>query len=320
MRFGVPAVACLLLLAAAPGRAQTAAGELARADSLYDANAFQAAGQAYEAAAALDTTQVLILYNAGCSWSRAGEPDKAMEALRRAAARGYSNRRFMARDTDLEPLHGAPGWQALLDAVQANQDAAGKDFDKPLKERLERIYVRDQTLRHLVEPAEKLFGRDSDEMQYLWHLMAREDSLDLTEVTDIIPTRGWVGKSVVGAKANTALWLVIQHASLEAQQGFLPQLQQSVADGESNGSHLAMLEDRILMRTGRPQKYGSQIATDPETGKRSLYLLEDPYGVDARRAAVGLGPIADYVANWDLTWDPDEMAARLRQQPPADPK
>jgi len=320
MRSGVPAVVCLLLLTAVPARAQTAAGEFARGDSLYDANAFQAAGLAYEAAAALDTTQAVILYNAGCSWSRAGEAEKAMEALRRAAARGYSDRKFMARDTDLEPLHDAPGWQDLLAAVQANQDAAEKDFDKPLQERLERIYVRDQTLRHLVEPAEKLFGRDSDEMQHLWHLMAREDSVDLAEVTDIIRTRGWVGRSLVGAKANTALWLVIQHAPLEAQQEFLPLLQQSVADEESSGSDLALLQDRILMRTGQPQKYGSQIATDPETGERRLYLLEDPYGVDARRAAVGLGPIADYVANWDLIWDPDEMAARLRQLPPADPK
>jgi len=171
--------------------------------------------------------------------------------------------------------------------------------------------VSDQTLRQLIDPAQKKFGRGSDEMRYLWGLMAHEDSLDLAEVTEIIRTRGWVGKSLVGPKANAALWLVVQHAPLETQQEFLPLLQKSVAEGESQGSHLALLEDRILMRTGHPQKYGSQLRTDPETGEYELYLLEDPYGVDARRAAVGLGPIADYIAKWGLSWDPEEMAKRL---------
>lgn len=304
-------LACLMILAAVPAHAQTAAGESARGDSLYDAGAFPQAALAYEAAAALDTTGTGSLYNAGCSWARAGEPEKAMETLRRAAARGYRDPEFMGRDSDLASLHDLPGWEDLLASVQANKDAAEKDYDKPLKARLERIYVRDQTLRHLVEPAQEKFGRDSDEMQYLWHLMAREDSVNLAEVTDIIHSRGWVGKSLVGPKANAALWLVIQHAPLEAQQEFLPLLQKSVAEGESRGSHLAMMEDRILMRTGKPQKYGSQVAIDQETGERSLYLLEDPYGVDARRAAVGLGPIADHIANWNLTWDPAAMAKKL---------
>jgi hypothetical protein len=44
-----------------------------------------------------------------------------------------------------------------------------------------------------------------------------------------------------------------------------------VKKGESSGGHLALLEDRIQMRNGKPQIYGSQITRDEETGKQVVY-------------------------------------------------
>lgn len=164
-----------------------------------------------------------------------------------------------------------------------------------MTKQLEKISVRDQTLRQLWRDAESKFGKDSDEVRYFWRLVAKEDSLNEIETIAIIDQYGWVGKSEVGGKANMALWLVIQHASLEIQEKYVPLLEESVKKGESNGSHLALLHDRILMRNGKPQKYGSQIVTDPESGKSKLYDLEDPENVNERRSSVGLGPLEDYL-------------------------
>ncbi len=68
-----------------------------------------------------------------------------------------------------------------------------------------------------------------------------------------------------------------------------------------SGSHLALLEDRIQMRNGMPQTYGSQITSD-ENGKQIVYQIKDPQYVNQRRREVGLGPIEDYLKRWGIDW------------------
>ena len=76
---------------------------------------------------------------------------------------------------------------------------------------------------------------------------------------------------------------------------------------------VAMLEDRIRTFEGRPQRYGTQFDWD-EHGRLSPLPLEDPAGVDARRRAIGLGPLAQDL--WRRRW---AMArGRWPERPPAD--
>lgn len=53
-----------------------------------------------------------------------------------------------------------------------------------------------------------------------------------------------------------------------------------------------MLTDRMLLAQGKPQRYGSQFLI--KDGVPTLHPTEDRVGLDARRAAMGLAPIADY--------------------------
>jgi hypothetical protein len=66
---------------------------------------------------------------------------------------------------------------------------------------------------------------------------------------------------------------------------------------------LAFLEDRISLREGHRQKYGSQIGKDPARGENYVLPLDDPEHVDQRRASIGLEPIAQYVKRWHIIWD-----------------
>ena len=95
--------------------------------------------------------------------------------------------------------------------------------------------------------------------------------------------------------------MVIQHAPIATQEKYLPLLKESVKKGESRGSQLALLEDRIQMRNGFPQIYGSQISTD-KNGKEVVYEILEPEYVNQRRKEVGLGPIQDYVKRWGIEW------------------
>jgi len=70
-----------------------------------------------------------------------------------------------------------------------------------------------------------------------------------------------------------------------------------VAAGEMRASSLALLEDRVRLREGKPQLYGSQVTRNP-AGQWEARDLEDPEKVDERRASVGLPPLAEYLAGF----------------------
>lgn len=290
---------CLLTITI---QAQTFDEFIRNGDKLYDEEKYLESAKEYEKAFKLEEGNAGQYYNAACSWALSGDTIQSIKNLNLSAEKGWKNLKHIKRDKDLSSLYEIKGWSEILEKVQANLDEYEKDFDKPLKEQLEQIYVRDQMLRQLYRDAEEKFGKESDEMKYFWQLVSEQDSLNEIEIIKIIEEKGWVGKSLVGGQANMTLWLVIQHAPLETQEKYLPLLKKSVLEGESSGSHLALLEDRIQMRNGKPQTYGSQITSDKETGEQVVYEIWEPEYVNQRRREVGLGPIEDYVKRWGIEW------------------
>lgn len=276
---------------------------LSKADSLQRIKQYGDACKTYQQALQHEKRDASVYYNAACACSLGTDTTSALSFLRDAANAGYNNTKWMSKDSDLKGLRETSQWNNILELVQANQDEYEKNFDKPLKEKLEKIYVKDQTLRLLYNEALEKFGRGSEEMDFFWETVARQDSINEKEVIEIIETRGWVGASEVGERANMVIWLVIQHAPVEIEERYLPLLRESVLKGESKGRHLAMLEDRINMYKGLPQVYGSQITTDTETGKYVLYKLIDPEYVNQRRKEIGLGPIEEYVKEWNIEFN-----------------
>jgi hypothetical protein len=290
---------CLLTITI---QAQTFEELIRNGDKLYDEEKYLESAKEYEKAFNLEEGNASQYYNAACSWALSGDTIQSIKNLNLSANKGWKNLKHIKRDKDLSSLYEIKGWSEILEKIQANLDEYEKDFDKPLKEQLEQIYVRDQMLRQLYRDAEEKFSKESDEMKYFWQLVSEQDSLNEIEVIKIIEEKGWVGKSLVGGQANMTLWLVIQHAPLETQEKYLPILKESVLKGESQGSHLALLEDRIQMRNEKPQTYGSQITTDKESGEQVVYEIWEPEYVNQRRKEVGLGPIQDYVKRWGIEW------------------
>lgn len=106
----------------------------------------------------------------------------------------------------------------------------------------------------------------------------------------LIAQHGWPGKSLAGDDGAEAAWLIVQHSI--GDPPFMRQclllLKEAAAEGEVPLRHPAMLEDRIRIFEGRPQRYGSQFGPDG-----APYPIEDPDHVDDRRRAVGLGPLEE---------------------------
>lgn len=176
---------------------------------------------------------------------------------------------------------------------------------------LDTVFNDDQFFRQQFREIESAFGRNSKQMFDHRKLIKSKDSINILKVKEILDQYGWLGPDIVGTQGNATLFLVIQHADLEIQEKYLPMLRDAVKMGNANASNLALLEDRIAIRKGEKQVYGSQIGRDQDTGESYVLPLIDPDNVDLRRSKVGLGPLKDYIANWGLSWDPEEYKRKL---------
>lgn len=196
--------------------------------------------------------------------------------------------------------------QEMLPPTEVRTDSTTlttEPLDSILKKELIQIGVEDQTLRFLLPDVTKRFGNDSKEYAYIWSLIHRQDSICIQKTTALLDQHGWVGKSRIGDEANQAIWLVIQHAALADQEKYLPLLKKSVANSESEGWHLAFLEDRMLMYKKEKQRYGSQALWDKEIKKMKIYPIEDVANVDKRREQLGLIPIKEFAESNGYVFD-----------------
>lgn len=283
------------------------------ANKLYDAKAYFKSGQAY--AKAFDANGGMAFvndrYNAACSWALAGNADSSFSQLFRIATKGnYTDLNHLVVDSDLESLHGDKRWGEVTALVKQNKDKAEANLNKPLVAMLDTIMQEDQGPRMQIDDIEKKYGRDSKEMKAHWKLIQEKDSINLIRVKDILDQYGWLGPDVIGREGNQTLFLVIQHADIETQEHYLPIMRDAVKNKKASSSSLALLEDRVALRTGKRQIYGSQIGRFDD-GKYYVQPLEDPDNVDKRRAEVGLPPLDTYVRNWQITWNVDDYKKQL---------
>jgi len=132
---------------------------------------------------------------------------------------------------------------------------------------------------------------------------AELDRQNIDRIGEIVRQFGWPGRSLVGEDASTAAFMIVQHAELKDQQKYLPLLEEAAKRGEAKPADVAMLEDRVLTREGKKQRYGTQLHSGPDTGgKLVLYPIDDEEHVDERRAAVGLPPLAEYLKLFNLAY------------------
>ena len=286
--------------------AQSSKNLINKADSLYESEKYKASGETFDDAFVIKSGNAKLYYNAACSWALSGRKDKAFQYLDSAANKGLRNKKWLVKDKDLQSLHQTEQWKKIVKKIRDNLKEYQEGLNITLKNKLEQIYIKDQTLRQLLGCAREKFGENSQQMKYLWSLISRQDSLNETITVNILEEHGWVGKSKVGGKANMALWLVIQHAPIKTQEKYVPLLKRSVKEGESSGRHLALLVDRILMRKGKPQIYGSQVTKNSKTGGYELYKIKNPEKVNKRRKEIGLAPMEKYLKQFGINWETEK--------------
>jgi hypothetical protein len=106
---------------------------------------------------------------------------------------------------------------------------------------------------------------------------------------------GWIDVDRFGAEAAHAAFLLVQHSQdLPLMVAALPLIERDVRAGKLGGEPYALLYDRVQIKQGRKQKYGSQVVED-ENGDPVVAPLEDPERVEEYRREMGMLPMDEYL-------------------------
>ena len=127
--------------------------------------------------------------------------------------------------------------------------------------------------------------------------MFQTDSLNQVAAKSIIAKYGFPGYDLVGEDGSNGFWAIIQHCDNDVpfQQKALALMSAEVKRHNASGENFALLQDRVLVNTGHKQIYGTQVRVDLKTNKAHPFPIQDSLHVDARRKAVGLMPLQDYL-------------------------
>ena len=282
-----------------------------KADSCYEAKNYKLSTSLFEKAFKSKPESKKNFYNASCAASLANDKKNSLKWLEIAVNNGFNNVDHIKSDTDLDNVRKEKKFEKIINNLEEGIALIEANYDKPLQKELIEIFKEDQDIRNKYVVAQKTYGYESKEVDSLGKIMLLKDSLNLIKIVKILDEKGWVGKDKVGQQANTTLFLVIQHSDLKVQQKYLPMMREAAKKGNADAGSLALLEDRIALREGKKQIYGSQIGTNPVTKIKYVLPLEDPDNVDKRRIEVGLGTLADYVKNWNITWNVEQYKKDL---------
>ncbi|MGI8793195.1 MAG: DUF6624 domain-containing protein [Acidimicrobiales bacterium] len=121
------------------------------------------------------------------------------------------------------------------------------------------------------------------------------DAENLEWLREVIRQFGWPQRSLVGADGAQGFWLLVQHADADVdfQERCLELLAAAADVDEADAKLLAYLTDRVRIARGDRQVYGTQCHV--REGAFMALPIEDEDGVEERREAVGLPPLAEYL-------------------------
>lgn len=222
-------------------------------------------------------------------------------AFRRAAALAVKQWRFPMRES--EALAVVPVVFKFDSAGREGLAPSNPELMPALREELLERRERDQAIRN--ELIKSGAERPDPEIAARMRAIDHENTVRMKE---IVREHGWPGPELVGRDGTQAAWLLVQHSTHGFQKEMLPLVHEAYLAKKIPGANYALLLDRVLVGEGKPQRYGSQGKW--ENGVLGLQPIEDEANVDQRRAEVGLGPLADYLAGLRATYQPKDATKK----------
>lgn len=251
------------------------------ASTLLEQKEYAKAAERYVQAIEAGPTSPTTRYNAACCFARTGKTDDAFQYLDQAIEQGWNDAAHLGTDPDLDSLRTDPRWNGVVAACHAQRESYRKSLgNAELYDELKRRVKIDQDAR-TANPIDV-------------EALTRIDQDNTAWMKGVIDKHGWPGFAMVGKDGAQGAWLLVQHADLDTafQRRCLDLMTAAVERNDVTPVEVAYLTDRVLLAEGKSQVYGTQFWT--VEGELRPRPIEDEPNVDARRAKVGLEPIAVY--------------------------
>jgi hypothetical protein len=249
--------------------------------------------------------------NAARAWAMAGNLDSAFSQLSKLVKLyEFENYDKLDKDSALATARKDVRWREIREQVMLNilKEEAGVNSSLALL--LDSVYRDHQRYRFEAVIIKNRYGNESEQNKDIWKTIHSKDSLNLSIVEGILDKYGWLGKDVVGVNGNSTLAMIILHADLDVQLKYLPMMREAHANGKADAADLAALEDKVALRQGRKQLYGTNLVSF-DGKKYYISPMEDPQNVDKRRASLGLEKMNKYLVNFGMRWDIEKYKKEL---------
>jgi len=189
--------------------------------------------------------------------------------------------------------------------------ATSKCAAPSLRAELLAMVEKDQAVRRELIAA----GADRPDRALLQKVTAIDEA-NTARVKEIVNEHGWPGAAKVGSDGCHAAFLIIQHADLATQEEMLPLVETAFLVGDLSGESLALLQDRVLMKKGEPQIYGTQILSFDKwkDGRPAVHPIADEEHVDERRVEMGMPPLKEYLEFVKRVYFPQKAAKETEKE------
>jgi len=162
-------------------------------------------------------------------------------------------------------------------------------MDESLEKALLDMEARDQAVRAELTAA--------GELNQTYHPRLEElHRANASRLRQMIAVFGWPGIALVGEKGAKAAWRIALHSISEP--AFMRQCRDMLDGASHNGDaprwQFAIIDDRIRVYEGRPQRYGTQLRMG--TNGLEPHPIENEGRVNSMRMQAGLPPLARTLA------------------------
>ena len=166
------------------------------------------------------------------------------------------------------------------------QEKAGSSLEQQMLE----MYDKDQAIRVSYDSIMRVWAGKEEQKEKSDSVLAIYREIDRSNqsfLANILDSIGW--PTDFSFKGNMAIFMIIQHSGKDYMAKYAPLIEQKYETGIIVPSLYAIFKDRLLMRDGKKQLYGSQIYNG------YVWPIEDEDNVDKRRSKMDLIPIQDYI-------------------------
>ncbi|MFW0718315.1 DUF6624 domain-containing protein [Pedobacter sp. N23S346] len=174
-----------------------------------------------------------------------------------------------------------------------------------ISQKLKMIREADQEIR--AKLIKEMATKNPEAMKKVALEMKTSDRQNQLYIASLLDQCGW--PKGLSAIENNTIFLVIDHADTAYMSKYFPVLKKQADMGIVAKSDLATLQDRMLLRSGKKQVFGTQTIKNGQVV--TVWPIENPDGLDNRRNQMGLTPMNEYIEllkkNYqsEVIWDKD---------------